>query len=57
MNLMETAKNLFNKPNPPKTLKTPAKRDDHPRASDIYKVPARPKAIPPRVNGQRVDDR
>ncbi len=23
--------------------------------SDIYRVPSRPKAIPPRVNGRRVD--
>jgi len=57
MNLMDLSKSIFNKPNSIKKSKTPATRNDNAQGSDIYKVPARPKAIPPRVNGRRVDGR
>lgn len=42
---------------PSNSLRTPPSQPNtkQPVPSDIYRVPSRPKAIPPRVNGRRVD--
>jgi hypothetical protein len=53
MNIKKSIKALTRTEEKPKTAKLYF--EPSPVASDIYRVPVRAKAIPPRYNGRRVD--